>query len=101
MNQKRGTTDNEFVWIPVDTTLEYVRYNFGNNLGEYENYKDVVDEVRKDSIRKYKGFYVGRYETGVTGVARTIEKKNNIAEEAVIQKDKNVYNFITRRRSQK
>ncbi len=64
---------NQFVWVPVENFSEFVRYDFKNNTTLNVSYKEIVPEVGKDrevekmyaSVKKYKGFYVGRYETGI------------------------------------
>lgn len=55
---------NEFVWVPCDnferinyyySSLAYKNYNM--KFVDEKEYKDIYD-----SVKKYKGFYIGRYE---------------------------------------
>ena len=70
---------NEFVWVPCTTdasntsglTLyaQDTKYNDGTaelNQWSYINYSDWKDEGgNSESVSKYGGFYVGRYEAGI------------------------------------
>ena len=116
------STGNEFVWIPVNNFSEFVREDFGdtkipsedfitteftenkyyeisaNGLNVNETGTTSTKEVQEmyKSIKKYKGFYVGRYETGIEGdTARTLETASDINETPVIKKNKKIYNYIT------
>lgn len=116
-NDKDG---NEFVWVPVQgNTYTYNRYALIPTQTE-----DVVDSAtssmkisvgtnycieklpddEKSSVEKYGGFYIGRYETGIQGYT-SIETANssNLTSwtgykggSLVVQKDKQVFNYITR-----
>lgn len=89
------TTGNEFVWIPVDIK-SYNRIDYGKNLGTYSIYKDNLDSIEEESIKKYGGFYIGRYETAVDGDERTEQSIGNVTAQPIIKQNKNVYNYITR-----
>ncbi len=75
----KGLKGNQFVWVPVENFTEFVRYDFQNNSNISNSYKEITprenkyEEVEKmyESVKKYKGFYVGRYETGI---AETMSK---------------------------
>ena len=115
------STGNEFVWVPVDDFSEFVREDFGdtkissedfittglteskyyeisaNGLNVNETGTTSTKEVQEmyKSIKKYKGFYVGRYETGIDGdTARTLETASDISMAPVIKKGKKIYNYI-------
>ncbi|MBR2290341.1 MAG: hypothetical protein IJ867_07175, partial [Clostridia bacterium] len=97
---------NEFVWIPVDLDegedfeTKYPRTLFENNspstdlsdnssfVEPYGLYENENDEYRAmiESVNKYKGFYIARYEAGKE------EKNNTIV--AVSKKDVEVWNNI-------
>ncbi len=107
---------NEFVWVPVDditkfertttytgttisdpgdtytepfskTTSTGVSLSLTNDLtGEYLEYK-----LMRESVKKYKGFYIGRYETGTIN-ERT--EKSNETTELVVQRNMHVYNYV-------
>lgn len=89
------TTGNEFVWIPVDIE-SYNRIDYGKNLGTYSIYEDNLDSIEEESIKKYGGFYIGRYETAVDGDERTEQSIGNVTAQPIIKQNKNVYNYITR-----
>ena len=71
--------ENEFVWVPCTTDasntsglIKYAKdtkYNDGtvaSKQGSYKDYSDWIDEGgNSQSVTKYGGFYVGRYEAGI------------------------------------
>lgn len=66
--------ENEFVWIPVENYMTFVNDNEYKNLNysdptTEDNYKNMLK-----SIQEYGGFYIGRYEAGVSNPS----KKNQI-----------------------
>ena len=94
---------NQFVWIPVENDADFQRYdgyydgNFDDGFveaceepysGGYTNEETEYNEM-KESVLRYNGFYVGRYEAGVEG-GRT----SGINDEVVIKQGKNVYNYV-------
>lgn len=105
---------NEFVWIPVPEYTEFIRrdgYLNGNtddiiNYGEadetgnianieFEEQQTTKDEAKAmyESVKNNKGFYIGRYEAGI----ESDEPRKNgdlTKDEAVVKKNKNVYNYI-------
>ena len=100
---------NEFVWIPVDgINIKFSRYEFGNETDGYYNpaiEKSGTDIVRvyftettpdtevQNSVDRYKGFYIGRYEAGIE------TERNSIGEANVkpkCKRDLYVYNFVTK-----
>ena len=113
---------NEFVWIPVDNFEEFKRKDFGRQSiqkidesnfitteltaekyyepsgdGEKidENVSNSIQEMQRmyKSIKQYKGFYIGRYETGVEeNSART--STSGINQTPVVKKNKIIYNYI-------
>ena len=105
------TTRNQFVWVPVDTS-EFTRTAWSNNAptsglssyytepysynttitetndltGEYAEYKKM-----KESVEKYGGFYIGRYEAG------SETERTNVANgttNMVVKQDAYVYNYV-------
>ena len=120
IDENNISTGNEFVWIPVDNFDEFIRQGIGNSelseadfitteLTEEKYYeasgngtdidetsngsKKEAEEIYK-SVKQYKGFYIGRYETGIeSDTPRT--NTSNINEEPVIKKGKYIYNYIT------
>ncbi len=106
------STGNEFVWIPVDDSDEFVREDFETNPTdekifittkptENRYFEETIygatnaneAEEMYRSIKEYKGFYIGRYETGIEeNTARTVQ--SDISTKAVIKKNKYIYNYI-------
>ncbi len=118
---------NEFVWIPVNDISEYTRIAFlesepGTRIDSLTNslmiewpkasnfyFTEALPEDEKNSIEKYKGYYIGRYEAGIVGYNASITTKNvNKLKEwtgytngtLVVQKGKQVWNYITRNQAQ-
>lgn len=63
-----------------------------------------------DSIKKYGGFYIGRYEVGIVDYDANVVTSNSNKEtewtgysngKAVVQRDKQVWNYITRDKAKK
>ena len=103
-----ATNGNEFVWIPVkNMNYEYARVKWTDNASNSVSYNSCSEDLPEDekkSIQKYGGFYIGRYETGIIGYDETVKKDNSKSEEewtgytngtCVIQKNKQVWNYIT------
>lgn len=105
---------NEFVWIPctangTNGSIKYDRYDFGIQQGNYSNYTEedinIIDDITEiNSIQKYKGYYIGRYEAGIKDYTDFVENNsNNLTEwtgyrngKLVIQKGQQIWNYITR-----
>ena len=67
---------NQFVWIPC-TKDEYKKINFGmQNMASWDMETNTAEE---EQISKYGGFYVGRYEAGVS----TLDEEANTFKESV------------------
>ena len=60
---QENDTKNEFVWIPVKDINEYIRRYDTSNVAT-----ETLDKVEYESVKKYGGFYVARYEAGVSTV---------------------------------
>lgn len=56
---------NQFVWIPCSVD-EYVKIDFGSSMTNTSSYDMETNTAEKEQIEKYGGFYVGRYEAGVS-----------------------------------
>ena len=120
IDENGNSTGNEFVWIPVDNFEEFIREDLGTSgiaqsdfitteLTEEKYYElsgdgQTVDETASNniqeveniykSVKENKGFYIGRYETGIeSNTPRT--STSSIGDEPVIKKNKNIYNYIT------
>ena len=64
-----------------------------------------MPSIEIKSIKKYGGFYIGRYEVGIVGYDTEVKTSNTNKEtewtgysngKAVVQKDRQVWNYITR-----
>ena len=96
---------NQFVWVPVEVDEDFKTYegyyngNKSSILGSCQEPYSGGDETEQDeydamkaSALMYNGFYVGRYEAGVEGLARV--DGDGIDDEVVIKQGKNVYNYV-------
>ena len=110
---------NEFVWIPVDYFEEFIREDFGTTAIDENNFitteeteekyyepsgnGKTIDETASASIKEvqamyksvkeYKGFYIGRFETGIDlDTPRTTD--SGTSANPVIKKNKYIYNYI-------
>ena len=120
IDEDGNSTGNEFVWIPVNDFYGFTRENFGTNEITKEDFTTeestdemyyepigngrTVDETKEaniqevqkmyKSVKTYRGFYIGRYETGIEeNTARTSE--SDISSTPVIKKNQYLYNYIT------
>ena len=88
---KDQNTENEFVWIAVDSINSYKKIE-----GEY--YSTSLDTLpsgvsdAKTDVQKYGGFYIGRYECGIP--ISDSSAKDGIGV-PTIQKDRIVWNNIS------
>ncbi|MCI8346231.1 MAG: hypothetical protein HFJ42_09950 [Clostridia bacterium] len=76
-NKDAGKTDvrkelkgNQFVWIPCNIE-DYHKIHFEEN-GEYDRETNTIEASQ---IKKYEGFYIGRYEAGVGTLNKEKEQK--------------------------
>lgn len=92
MNSKGG---NQFVWIPVDgENLKYEQdtttgRDFSYKYYEYTDWKD--DNGNLESVSKYKGFYVARFEAGIPEGTLFTNQENDTS---YIVTGKNIGNYI-------
>ena len=83
---------NEFVWIPVeDGNIEDEQEENLNDTVAWE--KKEYDEM-KESVGKYKGFYIGRYEAGSTIERKGFQKEGNGTTEMVVKRDQYSYIWV-------
>lgn len=119
IDQNGNSTGNEFVWIPVPDFDYFVRKDFSTlnindedfistqaTLSKYyemtadgetvnQNASTDVKEVQElyKSVNDNKGFYIGRYETGITSNSERTSSSGTSAT-PVSKKDKYVYNYV-------
>ena len=96
---------NQFVWVPVEVDEDFKTYEgyYNGSLDSmlsgcaepysagYATEQDEYDAM-KESVLRYNGFYVGRYEAGVEGSARA--DGDGIDDEVVVKQGKYVYNYV-------
>ncbi len=70
---------NQFVWIPC-TIDEYTKIDFGSDMSNASSYDRETNSAEKEQIEKYGGFYVGRYEAGVS----TLDEETGTFKDSVI-----------------
>ena len=110
---------NEFVWIPVGTintdngprTIEYNRYIYSNwknggtdsetnsmkiqtTVDQTEYFAESLNESEKNSAVSNGGFYLGRYEAGVSGDSARTEGSGT-SQTVEIKPNLDVYNYVT------
>lgn len=75
---------DEFVWIPVENIINFERIIY-DNANNYASLNDVGEGYSKiyDSVKKYGGFYIARYETGVDRGELAVRKGLNVYNENV------------------
>ena len=83
---------NQFVWVPVNVlNIEYSDYY------QIDDYK-YTNENLNDTIRKYQGFYVSRYEAGISINTKKFDtistETNNIIDIPVSKKNSIPWNYI-------
>ena len=104
---KEGTKDtglviqdekgNEFVWVPA-TESTYVKdtsFSGAKITGDYKLPNGIIDETA--DVKKYGGFYIGRYEAGVPENQTAIDGKSstsNVKGVPVSKKNANVWTYI-------
>ncbi len=85
---------NEYVWVPVeDGTLDRTEWEDNEPTGTISS--DYTEDLPSDlinSVKIYKGFYIGRYEAGSNSV-RTKAGADNLTE-VLIKKGLYPYNFV-------
>lgn len=87
---QRKLDESEFVWIPVgfldaNGTIDgenfdekFGRRNYrGNEFSKDEFYEEMTEELRsqKESVEKYGGFYISRYDISKTSIGMPQSKK--------------------------
>lgn len=96
------SNQNQFVWVPVENIDLFKTTDWQKNEAKEtidSTYVEPTDEIKDDyykmyyKVKKYGGFYVGRYETGdVDSQATRTEVKNS--DNIGIKKNLVVYNYV-------
>ena len=80
---------NQFVWIPC-TINEYTKIDFGmQNMASWDRETNTAE---KEQIEKYGGFYVGRYEAGVSTLDETT---NTFKDSVTFSNNASLFNSVT------
>ena len=97
----KDDNDNEFVWVPATEST----YAKDTNFSSYDNIKPAGDDTLPNGItdetadvKKYGGFYIGRYEAGVpenqSSIAGNSSNNSNVKGVPVSKKDATVWTYI-------
>jgi len=95
------TNGSEFVWIPVENETHelfkskfvskngYINGELDSNFDKYKTGSKDADEYKliEESVFKYGGFYIARYEAGVSEKMMEKLSKSDCLEEGKISKD--------------
>ena len=91
---------NQFVWIPVNSIDDYKRtwYKGDDIYLSFSSYSESLSDDEKNSVTTYKGFYIGRYESGdkESTEAKTLRSSNDVTETITIKKGQAPYNYVTK-----
>ena len=88
---------DEYVWIPVDIIpggLAIKDYNKGESYKANINADNKMPAEMQESIAKYNGFYVGRYEAGINTNNSNSSADTTGTKKPLSQKNKYVWNYI-------
>ena len=88
---------NQFVWVPVATIADYKR-TWYTGWYSFSDYLEALPEDEKTSVTDYKGFYIGRYESGdkESTEAKTLRSSNDVTKTVTIKANQAPYNYATR-----
>ena len=88
---------NQFVWVPVATIADYKR-TWYKGYDPFSSYSEALPEDEKTSVKTYKGFYIGRYESGdkESTEAKTLRSSNDVTKTVTIKANQAPYNHVTR-----
>ena len=94
----QDTIGNEFVWVPVDgKNVKYEKWcTVGTSYSDCSDDTSAIPVTENAQIDTYHGFYVARYETGLT--TETLEQNSNINNDtkttAVSKPGTKIWNYI-------
>ena len=94
----QDTIGNEFVWVPVDgTNVEYKKWcTIGKSYSECSDDTSAIPVTESTQINTYHGFYVARYEAGLTTAttSQSASTNNNANTTAVSKEGTKIWNWI-------
>ena len=94
----QDTIGNEFVWVPVDgTNVPYAKWcTVGNSYSSCSDDTSAIPVTENTQIDTYHGFYVARYEAGLTTetLEQNADTNNNTNSIAVCKPGTKIWNYI-------
>ena len=94
----QDTIGNEFVWVPVDgTNVPYAKWcTIGNSYSSCSDDTSAIPVTENTQIDTYHGFYVARYEAGLTTetLEQNADTNNNTNSIAVCKPGTKIWNYI-------
>ena len=94
----QDTIGNEFVWVPVDgTNVEYKKWcTIGKSYSECSDDTSAIPVTENTQINTYHGFYVARYEAGLTTTttSQSASTNNNTSTIPVSKQGTKIWNYI-------
>ena len=94
----KDTIGNEFVWVPVDgENVPYAKWcTIGNSYSSCSDDTSAIPVTEDAQIDTYHGFYVARYEAGLTTTtnSQSASKNNNANTTAVCKPGTKIWNYI-------
>ena len=94
----KDTIGNEFVWVPVDgTNVKYKKWcTIGNSYLNCSDDTSAIPVTENAQINTYQGFYVARYEAGLTTTtnSQSASTNNNTDSTAVSKPGTKIWNYI-------
>lgn len=87
---------NQFVWIPIDgTTVTFQRKNFSTTDVGMNACTDEAQKEYMESVEKYGGYYVARYEAGIPQNADFQNDDMDVTGKPVSKKGAQIWNNIS------
>ncbi len=89
---------NQFVWVPVDgNNVKYEKWcTVGKAYSDCSDDTSAIPVTESTQINTYYGFYVARYEAGLTTAttSQSVSKNNNSSTTAVSKEGSKIWNYI-------
>ena len=94
----QDTIGNEFVWVPVDgKNVPYAKWcTVGNSYSSCSDDTSAIPVTENTQINTYHGFYVARYEAGLTTTttSQSASTNNNTSTIPVSKQGTKIWNYI-------
>ena len=89
---------NQFVWVPVDgSNVTYVKWcTIGHSYSSCSDDTSAIPVTENTQIDTYHGFYVARFEAGLTTTttSQSASTNNNTSATAVSKQGSKIWNYI-------